>query len=454
MKMLDWLGASKGPWVSWAIVAAVLFMVAGCGSQAAMQESSQATPQSVVTSATSATDSSSEEEHTEEEHEHETEEEHTEEEHEHETEEEHTEEEHEHETEEELDLSGIIPIPKGDILHVVATTNIVGNVVDAIGGDAIDLKVLMPLGTDPHSFEPTPQDMSAVTDADIVFINGVGLEEFLQPMLDSTGASEGKVIPVSHGIEFLTFAAKPQHEHAEDDHEHAEDDHEHAEDDHDEHAEDDHDEHAEDDHDEHTEDDHDEHAEDDHDEHAEDDHEHEHAHDGADPHVWFSPMSIEVWVHTIEHTLSYADPANADTYAANAAAYTEELQELDAWIMEQVEQVPEANRKLVTDHTAFGYFAHRYGFEQVGAVIPGYSTMAEPSAKELAALEDAILAHNVPALFVGNTVNPNLSERIAQDTGTEMVMLYTGSLSEAGGPADTYVRLMRYNTQAIVDALK
>lgn len=402
MKVLDWLGASKGTWFSWAIVVVVLMMVTGCGGQAAMQESTQATPQSAEPSATAAkevaesemTDEHSDDEHSDNEH----------------SNDEHSNDEHSND-EHELDLSGIKPIAAGSMVQVVATTNIVGDIVDAIGGDAIDLNVLMSLGTDPHSFEPTPQDMSAVADADIVFINGVGLEEFLQPMLDSTGASEGKVIPVSHGVELLAFAGKPQQEG-------------------------------------------DDHTEDDQDEHTEDDQDHEHTHNGADPHVWFSPISIEAWVHTIEHTLSYADPANADTYAANAAAYTEELQELDAWIMEQVEQVPEANRKLVTDHTAFGYFAHRYGFEQVGAVIPGYSTMAEPSAKELADLEDAILAHDIPALFVGTTVNPNLSERIAQDTGTELVMLYTGSLSEAGGPADTYIRLMRYNTQAIVHALK
>jgi len=162
---------------------------------------------------------------------------------------------------------------------------------------------------------------------------------------------------------------------------------------------------------------------------------------------------VEGWVGTIEQTLRQADPANADTYTANASAYREELHELDAWIMEQVAQVPEAQRNLVTDHTAFGYFAHRYGFEQVGAVVPGYSTMAEPSAQELANLEDAINEYQVPAIFVGTTVNPALSERVAEDTGTQLVPLYTGSLSEAGGEADTYLKLMRYNTQAIVAAL-
>ncbi|NJN68533.1 MAG: zinc ABC transporter substrate-binding protein [Chloroflexaceae bacterium] len=181
--------------------------------------------------------------------------------------------------------------------------------------------------------------------------------------------------------------------------------------------------------------------------------EHEHEHSGSDPHVWFSPASVQGWVNNIEQTLRHADPSNADTYAARASAYREELHHLDTWISEQVALVPPDRRKLVTDHTAFGYFAHRYGFEQVGAVVPGFSTMAEPSAQELAQLEDAIRAHQVPAIFVGTTVNPSLSERVAGDTGTRLVMLYTGSLSEAGGPADTYLKLMGYDTQAIVTAL-
>ena len=94
-----------------------------------------------------------------------------------------------------------------------------------------------------------------------------------------------------------------------------------------------------------------------------------------------------------------------------------------------------SNRKLVTDHALFGYFATEYGLEQVGALIPGYSTMAEPTAKELAGIEDTIRDLEVKAVFVGNTVNPILAERITQDTGTALVFVYTGSLSESGGEA-------------------
>jgi ABC-type Zn uptake system ZnuABC Zn-binding protein ZnuA len=127
---------------------------------------------------------------------------------------------------------------------------------------------------------------------------------------------------------------------------------------------------------------------------------------------------------------------------------------LDAWIREQVAHITEENRKLVTDHALFVYFSEEYGFQQVGALIPGYSTMAAPTAQDLAAIEDAINELDVKAIFVGNTVNSALAERVAADTGTQLIFVYTGSLTESDGEAPTYIEYMRYNTQAFIDALK
>ena len=119
-----------------------------------------------------------------------------------------------------------------------------------------------------------------------------------------------------------------------------------------------------------------------------------------------------------------------------------------------IERIPEENRKLVTDHEVFGYYADRYGLEQVGAVIPAISTAAQPSARELAALEQTIKEYAIKAIFVGNTVNPSLSEQIANDSGTQLVRLYTGSLGTEGSGVESYLDYLRYNTNAIVDALK
>jgi manganese/iron transport system substrate-binding protein len=173
----------------------------------------------------------------------------------------------------------------------------------------------------------------------------------------------------------------------------------------------------------------------------------------VDPHTWFDPHNVVVWTHNIEHALSALDPAHAGAFKANADAYGAQLQELDAWIDKQLAPVPETDRKLVTDHMTFGYFAQRYGFDQVGAVFPGYSTLDAPSARDRAALEDTIRKLDVKAIFISTTVNPDLAERVAEDTGIKLVYLYSGSLSEPGGPADSYLALMRYNVSAIVEAL-
>jgi manganese/iron transport system substrate-binding protein len=282
---------------------------------------------------------------------------------------------------------------EGENLQVVVTTNIVADVVHNVAGDLIDLTVLMPVGTDPHTFEPTPRDVAAVADAHVVFANGAGLEIFLEDLLESAGQGV-TVVPVSSGIDLLQLEGPHEQEHAE-------------------------------------------------------------QHTGEfDPHTWFDPNNVMVWTHNIEHTLSTLDQDSAHLYEKNAEAYRGKLEELDGWIREQLAEVPEANRKLVTDHTSFSYFAHQYGFEQIGAVFPGYSTLAGPSAQDIAALEDVIGEFDVQAVFVGLTVNPDLAERVANDTETRLVFLYTGSLSEPGGPADDYLSFMRYNVSAIVQALR
>lgn len=281
-------------------------------------------------------------------------------------------------------------------LQVVATTTIVGDVVKQIGGDAIDLRVLLPVGADPHSFDPAPADVVTISKADVIFINGAGLEEFMTQLLENAN-STAPVIAVSHGIELINQTADEDPAQGE---------------------------------------------------------EAGHEHTGGDPHTWTDPNNVMIWVDNIVAELSRLDPAHADLFTANADRYTGQLQTLDAWVRGQVSLIPEANRKIVTDHPAFGYFAQRYGFEQVGAVISSFSTMAEPSAQDIAALEDTIRMLGVKAVFVGRTVSPDLARRVADDTGTQLVPLYTGSLGEAGSTAATYLDFIRANVNAFVQALR
>ena len=239
---------------------------------------------------------------------------------------------------------------------------------------------------------------------------------------------------------------------------HVVEEHEHAsEDDHDDH--DDHDD--EDDHDDHDdEDDHDDHDdEDDHDDHDdEDDHDdghgHGHAHGAEDPHFWFDPLRVKEAIDLMVGQMVSIDPAGAETYAANASAYKAELDELDAWTLEQVANVPESQRYLVTSHDSFGYFADRYGFEVVGAVIPSFTTDVDPSAEHMAGLIDTVNDYGVKAIFGENTVSERLAQAVADETGVKLVRLYTGSLGAADSGAGTYLEMVRTNVTRIVEALR
>lgn len=193
-------------------------------------------------------------------------------------------------------------------------------------------------------------------------------------------------------------------------------------------------------------------SEDTHEEHADG---HGHHHGEFDPHVWHDVANAMLMVEAIRDALSAADPDNADIYATNADAYLAELTELDGWVTEQVERIPAERRKMVTAHDTFGYFAARYGFEVVGTALASFSTeAADPSAGELAELIETIQAEGVPALFAENVSNPDLIERIAQETGTTIgAPLYTDALGTAGTDGATYIDMIRYNVTAIVTAL-
>jgi len=282
-----------------------------------------------------------------------------------------------------------VSLRAGEKLKVVATTSIVADLATNVGGDAIELHTLLPLGADPHSFEPTPRDAATLAGAQVILANGAGLEEFLAPLLKSAGANAA-LVELSEGITLRTLsgeAAKSEH-------------------------------------------------------------------GGVDPHTWTTPANATIFVANIERALSALDPASAATYKANAAAYTAKLQELDAWVRAQIETIPAENRKLVGDHEAFGYYAERYRLKDVGAVIPSFSTLAEPSAQQMAALQESIREEKVKAIFVDTTANPALAQRVAADMGIKVVRLYSGSLGAKGSGAETYIDYIRFNTTAIVEALR
>jgi ABC-type Zn uptake system ZnuABC Zn-binding protein ZnuA len=175
----------------------------------------------------------------------------------------------------------------------------------------------------------------------------------------------------------------------------------------------------------------------------------------GDPHIWLDPTNARKMVENIREGLIAADAGGADTYRKNADAYLRQLDDLDKEIQQQIETIPAANRKLVTNHDAFGYYLKRFNLTFVGSVIPSLSTDAQPSAAEVTALIAAIKAQQVKAIFTEKSLNPKLEQQIADQAGVKVVSsLYGDSLGGPGSEGDTYLKMMRYNTRAIVNGLK
>lgn len=327
-------------------------------------------------------------------------------------------------------------------LQVIATTTVIADVAQNVGGDLVAVASLVPVDTDIHAFQPLPQDVARVADADLILVNGAGLEEFLGGLVEN--AAEVELVVVSNGVEVLGFSDGHGHEEGEEDHAEDEADHEG--------------EHMGGEHlgvlgvdaaceaEAHEVEAHEEEAD-----HAEEDHEH----GACDPHFWTDPNNVSIWVGNIAEAFAAADPANAEIYRTNATAYQAELAALDAEIQAQIAELPEENRVIVTNHEFLGYFAHHYGFEVVGTVIPSVSTVAEPSPQEVAALIEIIQAEGVQAIFAEVSDPGRLAEIVAADAGdVQVVTLYSDALSAADGPAATYLDYLRYNAGAIIDALR
>lgn len=346
-------------------------------------------------------------------------------------------------------LTGPAVTAQGDRLQVLVSFSVLADVVRNVTGDAADVETLIPLGANPHSYEPSAQDIVRLSEADAIFLIGLNFEERLQNVVYQ--AAEGTVYELWGCLPVRPVLAGLSHEGE--------------------------------------------------DEHAEEEHAGETAagESGtvtgnldalcadhwqtvrtafglddlvlpgavtrddpayfevlgmADPHVWTDPVNVALWTLMIRDMLSAQDPANAALYAANAEAYVGQLVALHADLSAQFAALPAERRYLLTNHETFNYLAARYGLTLVGVVLPGGGTANEPSAKEMLALIETVRQYDLPALFTETTVSDSLAQQIAEETGARLVQLYTGSLSEVGGPTDTYLNYMRYNAAQIVQALQ
>lgn len=308
-------------------------------------------------------------------------------------------------------------------LKVLVVETFLADITQNVAGDRLPVEALIPTGIDPHSFEPTPKEVARIAESQVLIINGAGFEEWLEETLANAGGQR-LVIEASAGLTPIirsttesptsgTVSSElcPASNQAE----------------------------------------------------AQDQDgcitpssqgESPHTQEG-DPHFWLDPTKVIHYVENIRDGLSQVDPEGKDDYSKNAAAYIAELQALDAWITEQVAQLPPDKRLLVTNHESFGYFADRYGFEIIGAIIPSVSTLAMPTPAQIARLIDAIRATGVNAIFLETGSNSQLAEQIAREAGIKVIStLYTHSLSAPDGEAPTYIEMMKYNTRTIVESLR
>lgn len=329
-----------------------------------------------------------------------------------------------------LSLSMPSPGRAEDALPVVATFSILGDMVARIGGAHVAVTTLVGPDGDAHVYQPTPQAARHVAEAEVLFMNGLEFEGWLERLAEAAPFS-GALVVTTTGLDPLPFAEDDDHDdEAHGDHEDAHADHDDA------HAEHD------DGHGDHED------AQADH----EDDHD-AHGHGTYDPHAWHSLKNAKVYVDNITAGLAQADPDNAATFYANRAAYLAEIEALAAEVAGMMSAIPQDRRTLVTSHDAFRYFGHDHGLTFLAP--QGLSTEAEASAQDVARLIEQMRRDGISAVFVENITDTRLLKQIANETGAVIGgTLYPGALSGPEGPAATYLDMIRHNATTLSQALR
>ena len=274
----------------------------------------------------------------------------------------------------------------GKPLRVVATTTQVQDFTRVIGGDRIRLTGILKPNVDPHDYEPSPADLDAIARANVLVINGVGMEKWLDDTVKSAGF-EGTTVDTSTGVRIRRGTSSEEA--------------------------------------------------------------------AGDPHIWQNPLNAKVMVANIERALASANPADAAYFQRNLNAYTAKLSALDTEVARQSDSL--ANKKLVTNHDAFGYYVDRYHLDFVGSIIPSFDTSAELSAKDVAEIVARIRATGVKAIFSESSLPPKTAETIANEANVKVVggesALYGDTLGPAGSDGATYLQMIEHNTRTIVSNL-
>jgi ABC-type Zn uptake system ZnuABC Zn-binding protein ZnuA len=277
----------------------------------------------------------------------------------------------------------------GGKLAVVATTTQVADFARNIGGDKVAVTQILKPNVDPHDYEPTPADVTAIGAAKVLVKGGVGLEKWLDETITASGF-KGTTADASAGVKIREGNGEEEEK-------------------------------------------------------------------AGDPHIWHDPRNAKIMVQNIAKAFTAADPADAASYERNLAEYSAKIDKLDADIQSKIDKVPVGNRKLVTNHDAFGYYIDRYKLEFVGSIIPSFDTSAELSAKDVDDIVAKIKQTGTKAVFSESSLPPKTAEAIARQAGVKVVAgedaLYGDTLGPEGSAGDTYLKMEEHNTDVIVQAL-
>jgi manganese/iron transport system substrate-binding protein len=270
--------------------------------------------------------------------------------------------------------------------QVVATSTIIADLAEEVGGEEINLTGILQPGADPNVYEPVPADSRVLATADLILYNGYNLEPGIIKLMNAAGG-KAKKLAVGEVVEPLKL-------------------------------------------------------------------EESQGQIVPDPHVWGSAENAISMVNAIRDSLIELSPEDKEKFTQNAKKLTNELQQLNNWIQQQIQTIPPEKRKLITTHDAFQYYANAYGLEIAGTLI-GISTEEQPSAQTVKQLVYEIKKIGVPAIFAETTINPALIKTVAEDAGVKLApnQLYSDSIGEKGSEAETYIKMMEANTRTIVEAL-
>ena len=269
-----------------------------------------------------------------------------------------------------------------DGIKVVATASMIADMAKEIGGNLIEVQCVVPIGGDPHIYDPTPGDAQMVAQADLILRNGLTFEGWLTELIENSGTKANNVL-VTKGvaaIESLIYE------------------------------------------------------------------------NATDPHAWMDAHNGLIYIRNIKEALIELDPDNSIIYQSRYDAYAKRLEELDQYIFERINTIPESKRILITSHDAFQYYGKRYGI-RLESVL-GTSTDAEVQTADIVRLNRVIKESGIPALFVESTINPKVLEQIASDNHLQIGgKLYSDSIGDKDSPAPSYYDMLKHNTDVIVAAL-